>query len=126
MSNQVTGTANKATLADLAKLWKLVLKHLLANLSGNKVSAELLQVARGFLKDSSFVSPAVNRQATQDQLEQIQRLYAEQLMAELAKGSPSVGLLTEARVFRLQLEQQMALEAGSSELESISISTPFH
>ena len=125
MSKTLSGTANKATPAEMARLWKMVLKHLLSSLSGQKVSAEVLQVARGFLKDSSFVSPAVNRKATQRQLEQIQCLYSEQLMAELAKGSPSVSLLGEARLFSLQLEQQMALEAGSSELASISISTPF-
>jgi hypothetical protein len=115
----------RATAAEMAALWDSVLKLLLGKLSGHKVSAEILQVARSFLKDSSYTSPKVNRKATQRQLERLQRLYSEQLMAELAKGAPSVGLLAEARLFRLQLEQQMALEAGSSELEAIPISTPF-
>lgn len=123
-----------ATPDEMSALWESVLKQLLGKLSGTKkgsAAAELLQVARGFLKDSSYVSPKVNNKATQRQLERLQRLYQERLLAELANGSPSVGLLTEARLFRQQLEQQMALEAGaavaagSSQLQSIPISTPF-
>lgn len=127
-NNRATRTEideGKATRAEMAALWSSCLSQLLERVKAPKVTAEILTVSRAFLKDSSYTNPKVNSRGNQRLLEQLDCLYREKLMAGLADGIPSVGLLTEARMYRLELEQYMALDEGFTQLQSIPVNTPF-
>ena len=118
-------TTGKATASELSKLWSLCLTQLVSKLSVPKVSAELLMVSRTFLKDQGYVSPRLNGRATHNLLAELDSLYRINLIAGLKNGIPSIGLLSEARMYRQELEQHMALDVGFKQMQSIPIKTPF-
>jgi len=115
----------KATAVQLGHLWSLCLRLLVSKLGSPKVSAELLMVSRTFLKDNGYVPTRLHGRATQKLLADLDSLYRINLIAGLKNGIPSIGLLSEARMYRQELEQHMALDVGFKQMQSIPIKTPF-
>ena len=118
-------TTGKATASELSKLWSLCLTQLVSKLSAPKVSAELLLVSRTFLKDNGYVPTRLHGRATQKLLADLNSLYRQKLLAGLADGLPSIGLLSEARLYRAELDQHIELSDGMKQLIAVPIKTPF-
>jgi len=91
--------AGPATHAELTELWRTFKDALMARLQcGPKLpSAELLACCRKFLRDSA--QPVPSDEATQKDLERLQRLYLQRLVEALAQPNPSAAVLAEARQF---------------------------
>ena len=122
MKPPITGMA---TPEQMRELWNQVLTGILGKVSSPTVSAEILQTARGFLNDSSYVNPRASEASIQRQLARLNRLYVDGLVAALGSGVPSAGLLEEARLYSLQLERQQPPKGVSSHPEAITINIPF-
>jgi len=67
----------------------------------------------------------LNGRATKVLLQELDSLYRINLIAGLKNGIPSIGLLSEARMYRQELEQHLALDVGFKQMQSIPIKTPF-
>jgi len=120
-----TPTTGKATAVQLGHLWSLCLRLLVSKLGSPKVSAELLMVSRTFLKDNGYVPTRLHGRVTQKLLAELDSLYRQKLLAGLADGIPSIGLLSEARLYRAELEQHIELSDGMKQLTAVPIKTPF-
>ena len=118
-------TTGKATAVQLGHLWSLCLRLLVSKLGSPKVSAELLMVSRTFLKDNGYVPTRLHGRATQKLLADLNSLYRQKLLAGLADGLPSIGLLSEARLYRAEIEQHIELSDGMKQLTAVPINTPF-
>jgi hypothetical protein len=114
-----------ATVEQLEELWSLVLLELRSKLSGLKVSAEMLQVARVFLNDNHFISSKVNSPVTRRQMERIDSLYREKLIEGLTSPNPSAGLLAEARHWRERIERQQSQQQAEDGTLPIDMPVPF-
>lgn len=88
----------RATHAQLGHLWAAVKDALLDRLQGPKPpSGELLLVARKYLRDNGQLGAP--DEESRKQLDTLQRVYLQQLLAAMQQPRPSPALLSEARQF---------------------------
>lgn len=113
------GLASPATLVGL---WMALKGSLLDRLTRHREpSAELLGVARRFLKDNGQLGPP--DEAARKDLEEMHRLYRKALLAALQKPTPSSTLLAEARTYYSQ-QQPAEPTPAAAPLEGTGVPFP--
>lgn len=114
----------KASPAMLRELWSVVLSALIGKVNKVKPSAEILFVARSFMRDNHYVGP-VNTPKVRRQLDKLHADYITALSVALNSEKPSSSMLHETRLFLQQCKADREQMGGAGDSPTAIPSMPF-